>query len=46
MSGESFAVELRSLTEFAQELAAQLTGMAHPLGQLTALTERELRRLR
>ncbi|MBE1485525.1 hypothetical protein [Plantactinospora soyae] len=43
MSGESFAVELRSLTEFAQELAAQLTGMAHPLGQLTALTERELR---
>lgn len=43
MTGESFAVELRSLTEFAQELAAQLTGMAHPLGQLAVLTERELR---
>ncbi|MFC6018594.1 hypothetical protein ACFP2T_20585 [Plantactinospora solaniradicis] len=43
MTGESFAVELRSLTEFAEELAAQLTGMAQPLGQLTALTERELR---
>jgi hypothetical protein len=43
MTGESFAVELRSLTEFAAELASQLGGMAQPLGQLTALTERELR---
>jgi hypothetical protein len=40
---ESFAVELRSLTDFAEELATQLAGMVQPLGQLETLTERELR---
>lgn len=43
MAAESFAVDLRSLTEFAEELATQLAGMVQPLGQLDALTGRELR---
>ncbi|MEE6261336.1 hypothetical protein [Plantactinospora sonchi] len=43
MAADSFAVDLRSLTEFAEELATQLAGMVQPLGQLDALTERELR---
>lgn len=43
MTAESFAVDLRSLTDFATELSTQLGGMAQPLGQLVALVERELR---
>ncbi|HEX6351950.1 hypothetical protein [Actinophytocola sp.] len=43
MTAESFAVDLRSLTDFAHELATQLGGMTKPLSQLESLVERELR---
>lgn len=43
MTAESFAVDLRSLTDFATELSTQLSGMTRPLGQLAALVDRELR---
>lgn len=34
---ESFQIHLRSLTDFAQELTTQLTGMAQTAGQLDTL---------
>src|SRR5262245_12906697 len=43
MTGESFAVDLGSLGDFASELATQLGGMTQPLGQLESLVERQLR---
>lgn len=43
MTAGSFAVDLRSLTDFATELATQLGGMTQPLGQLESLVERQLR---
>ena len=43
MTAESLSVDLRSLTDFAHELATQLGGMTRPLGLLESLVERELR---
>jgi hypothetical protein len=43
MTGDRFAVDLGSLTEFASELATQLGGMTQPLGQLESLVDRQLR---
>jgi hypothetical protein len=43
MTGEAFAVDLGSLSDFAAELATQLGGMTQPLGQLESLVERQLR---
>lgn len=43
MSAEAFAVNLQSLTDFANELATQLSGMVQPLSQLDSLVDHELR---
>ncbi|HEU5475324.1 MAG TPA: hypothetical protein VFV67_32175 [Actinophytocola sp.] len=40
---EGFAVHLQSLTDFAGELATQLSGMGQPLSDLDSLVEHKLR---
>src|SRR5262245_38153618 len=41
-ANESFAVDLQSLTDFAGELATQLSGMTQPLSQLDSLVDHKL----
>jgi hypothetical protein len=39
---EAFAVHLQSLTDFANELTTQLTGMVQPMAQMDSLVDNEL----
>jgi hypothetical protein len=42
-ANESFAVDLQSLTDFAAELATQLSGMTQPLSHMDSLVDHQLR---
>jgi hypothetical protein len=42
-ANESFAVDLQSLTDFARELATQMSGMTQPQAHLDSLVDHRLR---